>query len=465
MVASPDLTLTLTPPGGSPAQYQYLLAYEGCDQSFTITQNFGRQGDTASFPLADDYTASPGSPNLPYVEPMTQVSLYDGNCGKILFAGVCHDPVMTVISPLRSDWTLKCTDYTFYADNAIVHGVYNGLTVDQVVIDLVNQANCGITAARRADGGFVADGPAMANLVLNYQSLSSAWRKLAVLAGASTPYGWYVDENRALHFYDASTALNSGVTFTTTPTTGGSTTQGHMLLDSTNAYEWDGTSIHNRILVQGATQTIPQPETGTPTDTWLADGVMQGWPLRYTVSGTPVLRVGGVSTPVTVVTPGTAFPPSGWSLQQNAVGGFFLWKHAPAPPAGTVVKVWYSYRVPVVAQATDHASVAEYAGPNGGIFAEFISDTTLTTAPMALQRAQQERQEYSRAAERATFNTSEDFLGWVRAGQVFQYVNRYVPDSQNSWAAGISDTFLATANTITFGQGGYRQMQLTGVRI
>jgi hypothetical protein len=465
VVAAPDLTLTLTPPGGSPAQYQHLLAYEGHDSPFTIAQNFGRQGDTAVLPLADDYSG--GSPALPYVQPMTLVSLYDGNCGQVLFAGVCHDPLMTVVSPRRNDWTLNCTDYTYYADNAIVHGVFNGLTADQVIIGLTNQADCGISAARRDGGGFVADGPAMANLVLNYGSLSSAWRKLAVLAGASTPYGWYVDENRALHFYDATTALDSGVTFTAIPTTGGSTTQGHMLDGSSNTYEWDGTSVHNRILVQGGTQTIPQPVGGasTATDTWRADGTQQAWPLRYTVSGTPTLHVGGVRQPVTVVTPGTAFPSSGWSLQQNAFGGFFLWKHHPAPPAGTLLQTWYSYSVPVVAQATDHASVARYAGPNGGIFAEFISDTTLTTAPMALSRAQQERTEYAFAAERASFTTAEDFLGWVRAGQVFRYVNPYVPDSQNSWAPGISDTFLAVANTVTFGKGGYRQMAVTGVRI
>ena len=460
MVASPDLTLTLTPPGGSPTQYQSLLAYEGHSNDFTITQNFGRQGDTASFPLVDEYS---GSPNLAYVEPMTLVSLYDGNCGKTLFAGVVNDPNLSPTGPTRNEWTLNCTDFTFYADNAIVHGVFNGLTADQVIVDLTAQANCGISAAKVADGGFVAPGPVLPNLILNYGSLSDAWRKLATLAGASTPYGWYVDEYRRLHFFDASTAVDSGVTFTTTPTVGGSTTQGHMLLDNTNNYEWDGTAVHNKVLVQGSTQTIAQPTSGPATDVWLADGAQQGWPLRYTVSGTPTLKVGGASQTVTSVTPGTASP-SGWSVQQNAFGQYFLWSSAP-PGAGNVIECWYSYSVPVVAQATDYSSVATYSGPNGGVFAEFISDTTLTTAPMALARAQQERQEYAFAAEKCAFNTSEDFLGWVRAGDTFTYVNRFIPDSQRSWALGVNGTFICTANTITFGEGGYRQLQPTGVRL
>jgi hypothetical protein len=460
MVASPSLTLTITPPGGSPSQYQAHLAYEGHNEQMTITQNFGRQGDTAVLPLVDEYSSAPHF-RIPV---MSLVSLYDNNCGQTLFAGVADDPIQTVAGPNRNEWTLNCTDYTFYADKAIVHGVYNGLTADQVVIDLTAQANCGISAASVADGGFVAPGPTMANLILNYGSLSDAWRKLATLAGASTPYGWYVDENLALHFYDATTALDSGVTFTTAPTVGGSITQGHMLLDSTNAYEWAGSSLCNKVLVQGATQTIPQPTSGAPTDTWLADGVMQGWPLRYTVSGTPTVTVSGVSQTVTAVSPGATPPTSGWSVQQNTFGQYFLWKHAPAPPAGAVIKAWYSYSVPVVAQATDYASVAAYTGPNGGVFAEFISDTTLTTVPMALNRAQQERTEYAYPVEQATFNTSEDFLGWVRAGQTCVYDNQFAWDDQSdSW--GVNDTFLVTGNTVTFGTGGYRQQQVVAVRL
>jgi hypothetical protein len=217
------------------------------------------------------------------------------------------------------------------------------------------------------------------------------------------------------------------------------------------------------VLVQGATQTVPSPSSGPATDTWTADGTQQAWPLRYTLAGTPSLKVNGAYVTVTAVQAGTAAPSSGWSAQQNAVGQYFLFNPSP-PGAGTRLQAWYSYQVPVVAQATDPASVSTYAGPNGGIFAEFVSDTTLTTVPMALNRAQQERTEYAFAAERATFSTSEDFLGWVRAGETFTYDNQFIWDDQgSSW--GVNDTFLAIANQVTFGTGGYRSMQLTGVRL
>jgi hypothetical protein len=461
VVARPSLTLTITPPGGSPATYQQYLAYEGTDQQMAITQNFGRQGDTATLVLADEYTSSPNVK----VPPLSRLALFDNVCSQTLFAGVVTAPEQTVISPTRNDWVLSCTDNTFYADSAIVHGVWYGFTVDQIIIAVTRQANCGISAVAVRDGGHVAPAPQLASFVLNYCTLSDAWRKLATLAGQVTPYGWYVDENLSLHFFDATSAISSGVTVTTTISagSGGSTTEAHVLLDNTNGYTWDGTSVRNRILVQGATQTITANLKGAPTDTWRADGTQQAWPLRGTLSGSPTLKVGGVAVSVTVVTGGgTATGP--WVAETNAIGQWFLVASAP-PAAGVVLHFWYNYQVPLVAQASDPQSQATYTGPNNGIFSEFISDTSLTTASMASARAMQSRAEYAFAAERITFTTGEEFMGWVRAGQTFTYVNQFFLDSQRSYAPGINDTFIAIGNQVAFTKGGYRQLQVTAVRL
>lgn len=463
MVASPDLTLTITPPGGSPTDYTSKMAWSGANQQMTITQNFGRQGDTATIPLIDDFRSAATF----HIPVMSQISLYDNTAGLSLFAGVVNDPILAPQSPTQNEWDLNCTDFTFYADNALVQGTFNGWTVDAIVVALTQQANCGISAATIQNGGFVAPGPSLASFVQNYDSLSNAWRALAQLAGQVTPYGWYVDEFRRLHFYDATTALNSGVTFTTSPTTAGagSLTEGHFGQDSQFTYEWDGTTIHNRILVQGANQTIPagSPSNSTPTDTWLGDGAQTSWGLRYIVSGTPTLYVSGVSQTVTVVAAGDTATGT-WQVQQNAVGGYFLTNTAGAPSAGVKLQIWYDYQVPVVAQANDYTSQAEYTGPNGGVFGEYINDTSLTTVPMALARANREQQEYSIAVERITFDTTEEWVGWVRAGETCQIINALIWDDQSSsW--GLNDTFLVTANSVTFGRGGYRVCQLTAVRI
>lgn len=460
---SPNITITITPPGGSPTDYTHYLAWGEASQQMTITQNFGRQGDTAVLTLVDDFQGSSNA-NI-HIPVMSQVSLFDHTANVSLFAGVINDPIQAIDGPNLNEWDLNCTDYTFYADNAIVHGIFYGFTADQIIIDLVNQANCGITAASTRNGGFVAPCPVISAYVLNYNPLSTAFRQLATLSGSSTPYGWYVDQNLELHFFDASTAQSSGVTFTTAPTvTSPSTTEGHIKLDTQFQYEWDGTSVENKILVQGANQTIPggSPTTKAPTDTWRADGSQSAWAMRYTVSSVGTLEVNGVKTTVVTATSGqTATGP--WVVQQNSIGQYFLIA-ATAPSAGTTIKVWYTYEVPVVAQAEDVASMDTYIGPNQGIFGRYISDSSLTTVPMALARAMQTRTEYAFAVERCVFDTTEDFLGWVRAGQTCVINNQLVYDVQNNrW--GIDDTFILISNTVTFTLGGYRTMNPTAVRI
>lgn len=465
--APPNLTFTVTPPNGTAVNYTTRLGFSGTSSQIAISQNFGRQGDTATFVLVDDWSQPGQSGPSMVIAPMSLVKLVDNTAGQTLFAGVCNVPQVVPVAVTRNEWVLACTDYTFYADNAIVHGVFNGLTIDQIVVSLTQQANCGISAATVRNGGFVAPGPTVASFVLNYTTLSDAWRKLATLAAQVTPYGWYVDEFRRLHFYDSTTALPSGVTFTTSPTASGagSLTEAHFDWDQASTYQWDGGSIRNRILVQGANQTIAAgPVTGTPTDTWIGNGGQTSWPLKYTVTGSPVLKVNGIQQAVTIVNAGASGTGT-WQIQQNAYGGFFLTNTVAAPSAGVKIKIWYSYLVPIVMRANDAPSQHLYNGPNGGVFTEYILDTSLTTAPMALARAMRQRTEYAFAVERMSFSTTPEWFGWIRAGQTCTIVNSFVPDAQNNNVFGVSDTFIITGNSVSFGFGGYRSMQLTAVRI
>lgn len=461
-VPAPDIQLLITPPGGSETDYTKYLSYSGANQQMTITQNFGRQGDTALFPLVVEHSGV-----LPfYIPPMSQVRLHDPIAGQTLFGGVITNPAFCPTGVNLGEYDLNCTDYTVYADYATVRFPASSVQApDQIIVSLTNGANCGISAATIADGGFVAPGPALPDWTLGYTTLSGAWRTLATACGQVTPYGWYVDDERHLHFYDQDSAVDSRVTFTTSPTVAGSTTEGHILLDTTFNWENDGSKLVNQVLVQGANQTRTYSLSNGPTDQWLSDGYSTSWPLRYTVSDSPapVLYVGGVQQTVTVLSSGEA-PTGAWCVINNANGGYFL-VAASAPYAGALIQLWYSYQAPIIMRATDAASIAAYPGPNGGVFSEFISDSSLTTAPMALARAQQDRQEYAFPVQRVTFNTSPEFLGWVRAGYTFGLDCGLIQDLTRAGAMGVNGQFLCTANTVTFADGGYRTMQVTGVRI
>jgi len=461
-VPKPDIQLLITPPGGAEVDYTKYLTYEGANQEMTITQNFGRQGDTALFPLVVEHGGG-----IPFaIPPMSQVKLHDTIAGQTLFGGVVTNPAFCPLGVNLAEFDLNCTDYTFYADHSIVRFAPSGISEsDRIVVDLTNGAACGISAATTSNGGYVAPGPALPQWSMSYKTLSGAWRQLATQMGQVVPYGWYVDDERQLHFYDQDSALDSRVTFTTSPTTAGSITEGHIVLDTTFLWEQDGTSLVNRVLVQGATQAISFSLSRGPTDHWLSDGYNTAWPLRYTVSSSPapVLYVAGVDTTVTTEDSGEA-PSGAWSIISNSNGGYFL-VSASAPYEGAEIQLWYAYEAPIIMQATDAQSIASYPGPNGGVFSEFISDSSLTTPTMALARAQQDRTEYAYPVQRVTFNTSPDFLGWVRAGYVFTLDCGLIQDPSRGYAMGVNDQFLATANTITFSDGGYRTCQITGVRI
>lgn len=448
----PVIRLTITPPGGSAVDYSAHFAYEGVQTTPTISQNFGRQGDTAKLTLVDEYTTGP------FVIPvLSRIEWSDTTAGAVLFAGVVTDAQMIVTGPNRNEWVLQCTDYTWYADNAVVQGAYKNETVGGIITALTNSSGCGITA-----GPYVDPGPMISDYKTGFKALSKCWKELAKLAGGQVPFGWYVDENLNLHFSSAATAPDSGVEFTTDVTTQGA--QGHFELDSQFLYEWDATTIHNRVVVQGGSTNVLAALDTQPTDTWQTDGTAKAWPLRFTPTGSMYMTVGDIPVTIQMVSAGTAGAPDGWAVQQNAASGWFL--TAPSAPAGgQAIKLWYNYSQPLVMRNDNRASQNAFAGPNGGIYAEYISDSSMKTLSMAMARTKQELSEYAWPVERITFNSTEDFTGWVRAGQLISVTNSMIPNIGAGTVGLTAVPFLVVQNTVNFTKIGLRQLQLVAVRV
>lgn len=505
----PDITCVVTEPGGSPVNLAPFAAWSGTSMQSTISSNFGRQGDTASFVLVDDYSATvPGfsvPSNTPHfaVKPFSTIVITDQGATSqpakgILFAGLVTNPQWRWTAPGRVEWMLQCVDFTYYADTSIFQGEYAGLNADDIMVDIVSKANCGLKAARVVDGGHVYPGPTIPVATFNYGQLSDAFDSLTKLASQSQIFGWFVDAERNVWFYPTSMSLPSGVTVTDAPTSNvPSISECHVdgsLAYSMN-YEWDATTFYTRCVVEGAVIThsysASKAKKGEipPTDSWVGNGVQSSWPLSYqpevssttlkaaagivstvgqtNITGAPYLTVGGVVKDVsindgttTITTPYQFVQATNglWTLQVTSGVGTI-------PPGGASIKLWYRYKLPIIAIANLSGQQQAIGGPNRGIFSELVNDSSLVTSASAFARAKATLQEYGAPQERLTFYTDESWLGWFRCGQTFDATLSQVPNSASSYALGLTGTFFVIQQMVIFRPGGFRKTQVTAIRI
>jgi len=341
------------------------------------------------------------------------------------------------------------------------------------IVDLVTKANCGIKAALVSKGGYVQPGPVIPRTVIHYTNLTQALQKVSKMASSASAYGWYVDENLNLHFYDQQQADFSGVTVTDMPSYTSSyplsTTEAHMVQDGSLSYEFDGTSLYNRALVVGAKRTIAADIRKAPTNSWTANGSAAGWPLSYVPygNGIPKLEVNGVLTTVGIYD-GSAKLTTKYGIFQNTNGTWTLKANPPygsVPASGTLIKLWYEYQLTVTAQVDLKQSQKAIGGPNHGVFATVVNQPSLQTTTAAYQRGTRELAEYGHPQERISFSTSPEFVGFIRAGQTFLLESTFLLDSQKNFQPGLSGKFMITQQTINFGEGGFRTCQVQAVRV
>lgn len=464
----------------------YQLLVNGVDLSnylrhdgWNVTQNFGRQGDTANLELYDDFgthiVSGVATPHF-VVKPLQSVVLkttVTTNLDTTLFAGRVTTPNFASPSPVANDWILACTDYTNDADNVIVSGDYNGWTADAIIKDLVRQAN----AQWIARGGSsmtttsVQPGPVIQRVQINYLTLTSAIVKVARLASQFVDYSWFIDYNRNVHFLTLQGLTGTPVaTFTDAiPTGAPNPTLGHFLGDDSYAYLWDGTSLRNSMIVRGTTfQTDFR-------DVFVGNGSQTSWPLTYHVTSTSTasLTVGGASQTIEVLdnlgnTGASASSTDQYIITQNANGQWFLQVNhgfGTIPAPGSAIRLSYTYDAPILARADNALSQTQYTGTNGGVYQGMISDSTLVTLSSAVQRGQVELQAFQWVQERVTFTTIDNWPGHISAGQTFNLISSRTPDSQQGYIMGLNGTFVVVSNQYGGTKGNYRGYQVTGTRV
>ena len=455
--------------------------------SWSISQQWGRQGDTATFVLYDQYESIP----LITPQPLSLVELTDSVAGT-LFKGLVYTPKQEVLSPNFNKWTLNCRDYTFFADQAVVFGDYANIAANTAIVTLTSQANCGVTAAQ-TPGGYVSPGPIIPRLRINYLQLTKAWDYISKLCG-NGEYGWYVDADANLHWYNETQQTVSGVTFTDdlseySESYSGS---GTMPMSATLgyyhrngfSYDWDASTIKNSILLRGGNYS------GTKADTFVLAGNSQAhvssensWLLSFpfnqqsSVTGIVAVTHNNVTTtydaeilpygstptkPFVLTGQGGSGAPGQWTLTLGT--GLTLYETDK-------IVITYNYLQPIVTSVIDTASVSEYstvAGislPNNGLFSGYISDPNFYSLQSAQDRGRRDLKQYSFAQERVTFTVLPQWPGSVRAGDIVYFKNSKVLDSLNGYSEGIADNFFIIQVDIRGQQGALREYTFTAVRL
>ncbi len=513
--ALPNLRVYITPPRGTRQNMAPFMAWSGTNASNTISQNFGRQGDTANIVLVDDYYATvPGYHNVKgqphfFIQPLSDIKIIDLNCtsqpaGGVLFAGLVTNPQWHWTSVGRIEWVLNCVDYAYYADKGVGQGKYVGLHAHEIMVDITNAADCGIIAKTVHNGGHVYPGPIIPILNLTEDKLTSHWDSVTKLASGAQTYGWFVDQNRNLWWYPTELNFDSGVVVTDDPKSPVPNIYECAIdISQQMFYEWDATTFFTRCLVRGAQQTItfnlPKAKKSSrrrrtttartatvprpPTQTWVANGTQASWTLARTpdVTQTNVeastdsvkaeqasfyLLVGGVPKQVQVYD-GTSAVTAPWQIIQDVNGSWDLevTPYGSVPPQGSVLQFWYKYTIEVLAGANNTQLEHRIGGPNGGNFSEVINDSSIISTHAAYQRAKAELNEFGAPQERVDFYTSPSFLGFFRVGESFTMESSKIPNSKFNYKIGMKgNSFFVIQQMISFKEGGYRSSHIVAVR-
>jgi hypothetical protein len=436
-----------------------------CDQkSWTVSQQWSRSGDTGDFYLEDEHPDNPLSFNF-VVKPMSTVLLKDLVLGITVYSGVVSQPEMTWEGPNLNKWHLSCRDWTILADMAVVSGDYLNTPADVVIENLVSGSVSGLSATSVASGGFIAPGPNLARAKLKHQSLTQAIKNVENLSSQSgAQFGFWIDENQKVHFYNTQQTPDSGVTLTDAkvPST---SVLGHF--DRNFTYLWDGTSIRNDILLRGSSVSAMQ------SDNFYGDAITHAWSMTFapdtTQLNTAVVTVNGSGE--TVAIDNGQAPTTQWlitkSVLAQGIGQWFLRLGTRAVPnLGDHIVLTYSYLQPVETEVRDLNSIASLNSlPNGGRLQMYLSDPTLVNVLAAKSRGLRELAEYSVFQERMNCDITEDFGGHVRAGYTLSLSTAVVPDSKNSYTPGLNGKFLIISNDIQGAAGWNRRYKLKMVRV
>ena len=290
----------------------------------------------------------------------------------LVFGGTVTQ-VETTVSGKMLSAQVTCTDYSYLLDGTLVHKNYASMDPADIVADLVSTfaPGKGFNAAAHVQrGNFL-----VPSIKFNYQPLTKCLESLAKLIG----WEWYVDPSKNVHFFLGD--VEGGI---------GENGAAPIFVDQTGGeggkdIRWNSLDVgvnlqnmQNSVYVIGGNYKKTFTVSNTP-DTYKTDGVAQVFSVAYPyeVSKIQVTLAGAAQT---VGTDGITDPSTVQVLYNDKNRNIKF--TAGAPTTGQTIKVFGPAQVPIVAHASDAASVATY-----GEYQNVITDKKITTVPEAQARA------------------------------------------------------------------------------
>lgn len=343
--------------------------------SIKKTDNLNQQVDTLELTIKK-YGALTYVPTIGH-----EVVVADGST--TIFGGVIIRITEMVRAANILEYKVVCNDYSQYLKRELVTERYEGMTVFDIVDDIITNYTSGFTTTN------VATGPTIESISFNRLTVADCLQKLA----NAISYVWYVDEDQDIHFFAKNT---EAAPFNL------SDSSANYVYDSLEITE-DLTQIKNSVLVQGG----EMESASSRTETFTGDATRVHFALANKFAETPVVVVGGVAKTV-----GTEFLDDDASFQcmWNFNQKYIRFTAGNTPAGAAAITVTAIYLIPIVVRVPAPASIASF-----GEYQFAITDKSILSQQEAIDRALAELTAYQNQLYDGKFTTR---TAGLRSGQV-----------------------------------------------
>jgi len=314
----------------------------------------------------------------------------------LIWAGVCTEKEIVIAGGILQRIHVTCSDYGYLLDSKVVHKTYQNMDPADIVDDLItNFAPAGFTTNNVKRGNFL-----IASIKFNYEALTKCLESLAKTIG----WDWYVDVNKDVHFFFATT--NTGSSEINPAPFNIDDTSGNILWPTLDV-DMSIANLKNSIYVIGGTMFRANTSGNTPDVyttvagqltyylTYPYDTTTLGTTLKVTLDGaTQSIGLDGQTDPGTVNV--LYNPGSGGGAQ----GGSPFIKFTSDPGAGHTLKVFGNASLPIVAHLTSPASITSY-----GEYQDTIVDKQIKSVQEAQARADAELIQFDHPVYDVKFST------------------------------------------------------------